>query len=52
MMEANAQLGLLKLPREVFGEHENLIKLTHYNAFKDLIGEDPVLNYKKQMISE
>jgi hypothetical protein len=51
MVEANAQLGFLKLPKSIFGEHENLIKLTHYNKFKSILGEDPNLHYKKEMIS-
>ena len=52
MVEANAQLGFLKLPKSIFGEHENLIKLTQYNKFKSILGEDPNLHYKKAMISE
>ena len=52
MVEANSQLGLIKMPRKIFGEYENLIKLTHYNQFKEVIGEDPILNHKKQLISE
>ena len=51
MVEANSQLGLVKLPREAFGEFENLIKLTQYNQFKEMLGEDPILNHKKQLIS-
>ena len=52
MIEANAQMGLLKLPREIFGDHENLIKLTHYKMFTETLGEDPILNHKKKLISE
>jgi len=26
MVEANAQLGFMKLPKELFGEHMNLVK--------------------------
>ena len=50
MVEANAQLGLLKLPKELFGEYENLIKVTHYERFKELLGEDPILHEKKERI--
>jgi hypothetical protein len=51
MMEANTQLGLVKLPRSVFGKYENLIKATQYEMFKEQIGEDPLTNYKRQLIS-
>ena len=51
MVEANSQLGLVKLPREAFCEFEYLIKLTQYNQFKEMLGEDPILNHKKQLIS-
>lgn len=50
MVEANAQLGFLKLPKAIFGEYENLIKMTHYDRFKELLGEDPMLHEKKQRI--
>lgn len=52
MIEANAQLGLLKLPKEIFGKYENLIKATHYERFREILGEDPILNEKKKRISE
>jgi hypothetical protein len=51
MVEANAQLGVLKLPEALFGQYENLIKLTHYNEFKKVLGEEPILHYKKHLIS-
>jgi hypothetical protein len=51
MVEANAQLGLLKLPKKLFGQFENLIKLTHYDSIHKLLGEDPNLHFKKEMIS-
>ena len=43
MIEANAQLQLFKFPKDDFGEHEQLIRQTQYEAMKDYIfdGEDP-----------
>jgi hypothetical protein len=26
--------------------------LTHYNQFKKILGEDPILNHKKKLISQ
>ena len=52
MIEANAQLNLIQLPKEVFGEYENLIKSTKYQQFKTILGEDPILHYKKYLISQ
>lgn len=31
MIEANTQLGFISLPKEVYGQFENLIKHTTYN---------------------
>lgn len=50
-VEANAQLGYLKLPKDLFGKHENLVKQTHYGMFHEQLGEDPILNHKKNLIS-
>jgi hypothetical protein len=47
MVEANAQLGFVKLPEKLFGKYKNLVKLTHYEEMKKILGEDPILNYKK-----
>jgi hypothetical protein len=51
VVEANAQLQLFKLPKEIFGHHENLIKSTHYDMFRKQLGEDPMLHHKKKLIS-
>lgn len=52
MIEANTQLGFLKLPKSAFGYHENLIKSTMYGELKKQLGEDPMLHYKKYLISQ
>lgn len=52
MIEANSQLGLVQLPREIFGEYEGLIKMTHYEMFRKQLGEDPIKAYKRKLISE
>ena len=52
MVEANAQLGFLRLPKKIFGKYENLVKATHYERFRELLGEDPILHEKKKRISE
>jgi hypothetical protein len=42
LVEANTQLGLLKLP-ESFGKNfTEIIKSVSYKSLKDLIGEDPI----------
>jgi hypothetical protein len=42
LVEANTQLGLLKLP-ESFGKNfTEIIKSVSYKNLKDLIGEDPI----------
>ena len=51
MIEATTQLGVTTLPEELFGDDKNLIKLTQYNEFKKELGEDPMLHYKKHLIS-
>lgn len=52
LIEANAQLGHVKLPKKLFGKYENLIKLTHYEQFRKLLNEDPMLNHKRRLIQE
>jgi len=52
MVEANSQLGLFKLPKEIFGQYENLVKQTHYDMYRDLLEEDPILHEKKRLIRE
>ena len=50
MVEANTQLGLVQLPRKIFGKMEDFIKTVAYAEEKKRLGEDPVLNYKKNLI--
>lgn len=40
------------MPRAVFAKYENLIKLTHYEQFRKLLNEDPMLNHKRQLIQQ
>ena len=50
MIEANAQLGHIKLPRQLYDKYENLIKLTHYDLFRKILNEDPIVNHKRKLI--
>lgn len=51
LVEANTQLGLIKLP-ESFGKNfTEIIKSVSYKELKDLIGEDPmtvIISLKKR----
>ena len=38
MVEANAQLGLFKLPEDIFGKYEPVIRKALYNKMKDMSG--------------
>lgn len=38
------------MPEELFGKYREIIKMTAYDALKEVGGEDPRKAYKKQMI--
>jgi hypothetical protein len=35
------------MPEELFGKYKEIIKITTYEAMKDLLGEDPRKVYKR-----
>ena len=54
IMEANAQLGLLKFPESSYGEYKELIKATIYKMFKEDVygGQEPRLAQKIEKIQQ
>ena len=51
MIEANTQLGYVQLPEEIFGNYKELMKVTAYDAMKQVLGEDPRKHYKREIIN-
>jgi hypothetical protein len=49
LMEANAQLGLVQLPENLFGRYKSLIKQVQYAEMQkiDFAGKDPRVELKK-----
>ena len=47
VVEANTQLGYFTMPEELFGKYREIIKMTTYDALKEIEGEDPRKAYKR-----
>jgi hypothetical protein len=43
-------LGFFTLPEEIFGKYKELIKTTMYAKWKENIGEDPRVAYRRELI--
>lgn len=52
MVEANAQLQLFKLPEQVFGKYEQIIRQAQFKCMQRnwFDGEDPRLAFKRMQI--
>lgn len=53
LVEANAQLGLMQLPEDIFGRYKQLIRITQYEEMKrvDFDGKDPRVELKREKIA-
>jgi len=53
-MEANAQLGLVKLPEKAFGQYKNMIKRVLYDQLKEgkYGGDEPRIEARKEEINK
>ncbi len=52
VVEANTQLGYLTMPEELFAKYKEIIKITSYDAMRQVLGEDPRKMYKREMIRQ
>ena len=52
LIEANAQLGLVQLPEDIFGKYRELIRVTQFEAMRkiDFDGKDPRVELKRMRI--